>query len=331
MTVLDATRGTSRPRVEHSIELDAHERAEFNALAEQLVRTAPGLIDDPDWLAAARQLSCRLPVRLRQAIRRYRHDPGRSGTLLLAGLPIDEHGLPDTPDVRESVEREAAGPAAVAMLIGQQMGEVVAYRDEKSGALVQNVVPVKGLEDSQSNAGSTPLEFHIENAFHPHRPDYVGLLCLRGDHSSTAGTLVSSIRNAVPLLDGADREVLLQPRFRTAAPPSFHSGDARPAHPVLAGSPEDPDVCLDFNATEPLDDEADAVLQRLRKVLFDVAVSLVLGPGEMAFVDNRLVLHGRSQFTPRYDGRDRWLHRVYVHTDNRRTRAHRPSGGQVLL
>jgi L-asparagine oxygenase len=330
MTVLGATRATFRPHVDHRLELDPADRAEFAALAELLVRTSPRLIDDPEWLAAARQLSCQLPLRLRQAIRRYRHDPGCSGTLFLGGLPIDQDTLPDTPGVPESVERVAAVPAAIAMLIGQQLGEVVAYQDEKSGALVHNVVPVKGLEGSQSNAGSVPLEFHVENAFHPYRPDYVGLLCLRNDHSRTADTLVSSIRQALPLLDNADREVLHQPRYRTAPPPSFHCGDTRQAHPVLAGSPEDPDVCLDFNATEPLDDEAHAVLRRLRKVLFDVAESLALQSGEMALVDNRIVLHGRSEFTPRYDGRDRWLHRVYVHTDHRRSRVHRPGGGPVL-
>lgn len=58
---------------------------------------------------------------------------------------------------------------------------------------------------------------------------------------------------------------------------------------------------------------------------------LVLRPGELAFVDNRVAVHGRTSFRPRHDGRDRWLHRTFVHLDNRRSAGHRPGGGAVLL
>ncbi|MEV7899952.1 clavaminate synthase, partial [Streptomyces cyaneofuscatus] len=39
---------------------------------------------------------------------------------------------------------------------------------------------------------------------------------------------------------------------------------------------------------------------------------------------------GRTPFTPRYDGNDRWLHRVFIHTDSRRSRARRSGGGHVV-
>lgn len=325
----------SQPRptwrsAEHRLDLTDQERSELKQLAEGLVDLPPALLDDLDWLAAARASSCRVPVRLAEEIRRYRHDPGAAGTLLISGLPIDESALPDTPAVRDSVAREATVPAAIAVLIGLQLGEVVAYRQEKRGALVQDVVPVPGMEESQSNAGSVPLEFHIENAFHRHRPDYVGLICLRNDHEKKAGTLVASIRHALPLLTETDRKILGEPRFTTAPPPSFYSGEHAPAHAVLQGSPDDPDICVDFAATSPLDDEAKHALERLRNALFETASSLKLRSGEMAFVDNRIVLHGRTPFVPRYDGRDRWLHRVYIHLDHRRSRAVRRDNGQVL-
>ncbi len=315
---------------EHRLELTGAERAALRTMAEELAATASGLVDEPGWLARARELSCRLPARLLDAVRAYRHDPGAQGTLIVAGLPIDEDALPDTPGVPESVERHATIPAATATLIGLQLGEIVAYREEKSGALVQNVVPVRGLESSQSNAGSVELEFHVENAFHPCRPDFVGLTCLRQAQGRPAGTLVSSIRHALPLIDDADREVLHQPRFVTAPPPSFHSGEPTAAHPVLDGSPEDPNICVDFNATVALDDEAKQALERLRQTLIDTSVSVELRSGEMVFVDNRIVLHGRADFTPRYDGRDRWLQRIFVHLDGRRSRVHRTRNGAVM-
>ncbi|MCW3843806.1 TauD/TfdA family dioxygenase [Micromonospora yasonensis] len=313
-----------------TLDLTDDERDALRELAEQLVATPPALLDDVGWVAQARQASCWLPLRLRQILRTFRDDAGPAGSLILTGLPFGEDDLPATPNVRESVERATTVPAVVAMLIGLNLGEVIAYRDEKTGALVQNVVPVPGLEGTQSNAGSVPLEFHVENAFHPQRPDYVGLLCLRNDHAKRAGTLVTCIRQALPLLEETDRKVLHEPRFITAPPPSFHQGDRTRPHAVLTGSPEDPNICLDLNATAALDDEAREVMARLKGVLTDVSTSLVLQSGSMALIDNRLVLHGRTEFTPRFDGRDRWLHRVYVHLDNRRSRAHRDGSRPVL-
>lgn len=329
MTSALTTTDMSGLDVLHRVELSDHERGVVVALADELVRTCPSLVDDPTWLRHARQLSCSLPARLLTAIRQYRHDSGVDGTLSVANLPVAEGALPPTPDVQDSVERAATVPAATAMLLALQLGEVIAYRDEKHGALVQNVVPIRSLERSQSNGGSVPLEFHTENAFHPNRPDYIGLLCLRGAREEV-GTLVSAVRRALPLIDESDLAKLRTPHFITSPPPSFHAGGRTIPHPIIEGSETDPNLRVDFNATAPVDDEAAGALDRLRDAMMDVRATLILRPGQMVFIDNRVNVHGRGPFTPRYDGTDRWLHRVFVHLDNRRSRGHRPGNGSVL-
>lgn len=329
MTVTVTTAADSRVGQSISLVLADGERRDLDALVQHLARAAPSLVDDADWLDRALLASCRVPSRLIEAIRSFRHDAGVDGTLRVANLPLAVDALPPTPTVPDSVERRATAPATIAVLLGQQLGEVIAYRDEKHGSLVQNVVPVPALADSQSNGGSVPLEFHTENAFHPNRPDYVGLLCLRPAHEDRVGTRVAAIRRAYPLLGDADRTVLREPRFATAAPPSFQSADHSDQHPVLTGG-DDPDIRVDFHATSAVDSGAAAALSRLRDALTEVSADLVLRPGEMVFLDNRLVVHGRSAFSPRYDGRDRWLHRVFVHLDNRRNRPRRIGGGSVL-
>ncbi|GAB3892846.1 hypothetical protein GCM10029964_068460 [Kibdelosporangium lantanae] len=55
---------------------------------------------------------------------------------------------------------------------------------------------------------------------------------------------------------------------------------------------------MDFHATAPLDDEAADALVNLRAALDEVRTDLVLQPGDMVFLDNRLVVHGRVAFTP---------------------------------
>jgi L-asparagine oxygenase len=314
----------------YQMRLTSGERMKLLAVAQRLASFPPALVDHHDWVAEARRLSCHLPTRMLEMIRHYRNDPGSDGMMVLSGLPIDPRALPDTPAVRDSAERHASIPSSIAMLIAEQLGEVIAYRAEKNGALVQNVVPVRELSASQSNAGNVELEFHTENAFHPQRPHYVGLICLRPDHRGSAAVRIVSIRRLIPLLDDHTKDILKQTRFVTDAPPSFHSPARTEPHAVLGGTSDDPDIRVDFSATQPLDAQSSTALDRLRLAAVRSATSLVLHPGDMVILDNRVTLHGRTEFAPRYDGRDRWLHRVFIHLDNRQNRPHRSQRGSVL-
>ena len=38
-------------------------------------------------------------------------------------------------------------------------------------------------------------------------------------------------------------------------------------------------------------------------------------PGDLLIIDNTVAVHGRSPFTPRFDGTDRWLQRTFVVSD----------------
>ncbi|MFE3249565.1 TauD/TfdA family dioxygenase [Streptomyces sp. NPDC059209] len=315
---------------ESTFALTHEESTGLRGLATRLSETSPALVDELSWLAACRSASCRLPTRLRERLRTFRHDPGPDGVLLLRNLPGADD-IPPTPVESDSVERAATLSASVISAVSMELGELIAFRNEKSGALVQNVVPVPGQEAQQSNAGSTVLALHTENAFHPRRPDYVTLLCVRSDHESTAGLRTASVRRAVEGLDGRTREVLRQPRFLTDPPPSFgQPEDATKPHPILTGDLDDPDVRVDFHATRPVDDEAERAARVLERCLDTVAESVRLVAGDLAVLDNRVALHGRTAFVPRYDGGDRWLHRTFIHLNHRRSRVLRAPLGHVL-
>ncbi|AZS85899.1 clavaminate synthase [Streptomyces griseoviridis] len=311
------------------------EYRQTSEIADRLARVEPGRTDDQQWLAAVRDASVELPTRLLVELRRFRRDAGPDAVLLIRNLPVSpaygSRELPRTPTQPGSVERIATTAAAIITAAMLQLGEVVAFRNEKTGALVQNVVPVPGQETLQSNAGSVLLEMHNENAFHPNRPDYVGLLCVREDPTGQARLCTASVRRALPLLSAQARQVLSGERFLTEAPPSFEALESVvPAHAVLQGAGEDPDILVDFSATHPLDDEARVAMAELRDALVQVSSALALRAGDLAIVDNRLAVHGRTPFTPRYDGTDRWLHRVYASLDHRRSRPVRRDGGSVL-
>jgi L-asparagine oxygenase len=300
-------------------------------VASLLLPVASGAIDDQAWIAQAALLSHDLPASLRKSLATYRRDPGRTGALLIRGLPVDESGLPKTPMVSGSAQRKATIPAALLMLVASTLGDPIAYRQEKSGAMVQDVVPVPGNEEFQGNEGSVLLTFHNENAFHHHRPDYVLLLCLRADHERVAGLRTVSIRQVCELLNDEHREALFSAEFVTGAPPSFGQacGESEP-HAVLTGASDDPDIMVDFAATKPLTEWAGDALAELRSLFAAHALTHHLTPGDLAIVDNRVTVHGRTSFTPRYDGQDRWLQRTTVTQNLRRSRLLRADDGHVL-
>jgi L-asparagine oxygenase len=300
-------------------------------VAAGLLSEAGAALDDACWLAEAGRRSHDLPVSLRRAMSAFRRDPGATGVLLLRGLPLDESLLPETPTVSGSVQRAASPSAALLMLLTNLLGDPVAFRAEKSGAMVQDVVPVPGNEDVQGNEGSVLLTFHKENAFHEHSPDYVLLLCLRADHDRIAGVRSASIRQVYQDLGDGSREALFRPQFVTAPPASFGALTHTPLpHAVLSGAPDDPDVLVDFESTQPLTPEAVHALAELQSLFTARALTHYLVPGDLVVVDNRLTVHGRTAFVPRYDGRDRWLQRSFVSCHLRRSRSYRIGDGHVL-
>jgi L-asparagine oxygenase len=312
-------------------QLDRKETAVIAEAAERLVQTGNGLVDEPSWVDAARMEWEGMPRSLRATIRDFRRDSRLAGALVVRGLPLGPEALARTPEAYGSVQRQATVSAACLMLAACGLGDPVAFEAEKSGALVQDVVPVRGQEDFQGNAGSVDLKFHNENAFHAHRPDYVLLLCLRSDHERVAGLRAACIRAALPLLPGEVAMALRSDEFSTLAPPSFGAATGQtPVHPVLSGSPDDPDIRVDFAATRAFSSRAGLALTELAAALERTACTVVLGPGDMAIIDNRVSVHGRTAFRPRYDGLDRWLQRSYSTADIRRSRERRAADGYVM-
>lgn len=312
-------------------ELNEKERQATLELCEQLTGCEERLIDDSDWLSLVRQKSSLLPRRVLTLLREFRNDPGSAGYLLLRNVPVvGDIPLPNTPCIPDSCEQKATISTSAITLITLALSEIISYRAEKRGALVQNVVPVPGCETEQSHAGSVLLELHTENVYHEHFPDFVSLLCVREDLTGVASFCVSSIRHALPLLSIDTVQVLRESRFSSRSPLSFIDVTHLRSHPVLSGDIEDPNLSVDFADTLALDSRAQSALEELHQAFMKTMVYYKLRAGDFVVVDNRITVHGRTSFVPAYDGNDRWLHRVYAHLDNRRTRVDRKNNGPIL-
>jgi Fe(II)/alpha-ketoglutarate-dependent arginine beta-hydroxylase len=102
---------------------------------------------------------------------------------------------------------------------------------------------------------------------------------------------------------------------------------------VLYGDPRSPYVRVDPYFMDELADDAEAqqALDALIRVIDAEVRDLVLEPGDFVFIDNFKAVHGRRAFRARYDGNDRWLKRINLARDLRKSRDARPSCESRIL
>ena len=158
--------------------------------------------------------------------------------------------------------------------------------------------------------------FHTETAFHPHRPRYLLLLCLRGNPE--AHTTLASVFELFDVLPDDVVAAMFEPRYRTAVDASFLAGrtnELGPARPLVTGTREQPTFIYDADLTVGIDPAADAVLEQVAAAVASHQTSVVLAPGDLLIVDNNVAIHGRSPFRARFDGQDRWLQRAFIVAD----------------
>lgn len=274
-----------------------------------------------------------LPGRLRHALAGYRLAE-RESLLLLRGLPVVDAELGPTPSaVLEGTGRRHVDQLeTILVLIACLLGDPVCWDAQQQAALIHDVVPVPGDEWRQTSSASlNELSLHTEDAFHPYRADYLGLLCLRNpDAVPTTYVCVADLE----LSPGAVR-TLREPRFLIRPDESHEVADGAPVPPVplLFGAADAPYLRVDpdYTRSAPGDPEAARSLDELFGALREHTRAVALRAGDLLFIDNFRAVHGRRSFAARHDGSDRWLKRVNVVRDLRKSRAVRKSPADPVI
>jgi hypothetical protein len=272
--------------------------------------------DHPAFVRAAGHFARRLPPAVHDALVDFADEAPPSAALLLRGVPIGE--VPATPPAPTAPNTKDHVSEFVLLAVARRLGQPVGYLPELGGRIVQNILPVAATSDRQvSTSSKVELMFHTEAAFHPHRPRYLLLLCLRGDPA--AATTLTSILAIQDQLSDDVRHTLFEPRFRTAVDESYLAGGSNrlgPPRPVLSGRWERPTLVFDADLMVATDPVAQHALDTLREAVVANQTAVVLEPGDLLVVDNHLAVHGRRPFTPRFDGTDRWVQRAFVVSDH---------------
>ena len=288
-----------------------------------LRRTLPAVprADLPAFFAAAADAATRLPEELVSRLADFRAYGNEDGYLLLRGLPVDEDELPATPTSTPApTGRPLLAMEAWLAMVGRWLGLPTGYCELRVGTVLQDIYPSPGAHHLSSETSETLLEFHTEMAYHRHQPHYVMLACSRADHERRAATLVASVRKARRLLDAEDQRQLYDEPVPCLVDVAFRDEDGSSpiaSVQVLHGDPADPLLGYDRELLSPKSAAAERSLAALSTALDQVTEAVRLRPGDLLIVDNDRTTHARSPFSPRWDGSDRWLHRMYVRVPQR--------------
>ncbi|HVF55940.1 MAG TPA: guanitoxin biosynthesis L-enduracididine beta-hydroxylase GntD [Pyrinomonadaceae bacterium] len=308
-------------------------------------------VDETEFLVDAPVIAHELPRRVREFLNDFKQNEPPAGACIVSTGLIKEAELGPTPEhwncrpeVSPTLKEEI-----LFCLFNSLLGEVIGWATQQNGYIVHDVVPIESDENEQISTGSGQnIWWHNEDAFHPYRGDYISLMCLRNpDNVPTTLSPVSQAR-----LSASEIESLFKPQFiirpdeshgeengedcpsddDTAEKPavSYDQINKMQLHPemlsILYGDPKSPYIRIDpFFMEPPKNAKTLSALNMLIRAMDASLDEVVLHPGDFLFVDNYRAVHGRKAFKARYDGTDRWLKRINVTRDLRKSRDSRES------
>lgn len=285
-----------------------------------LVRTVASRYDsvEEDFLDSVSTYAQELPWRLRTFLNVFRvNEP--AGVCVVSGYPVDDAKIGKTPAHwrKEPGVSSALEEEVFLNLCGALLGDAFAWAHQRDGLICQDLVPVEQHANDMLGSGSAlELVWHTEDARYDYRGDYIGLMCLR--NPDAVPTTFASIDEVS--LDPDRIQTLFEPQFVFRPDPSHPTDSKWEKAPVLFGSPGSPYVRLDpYSMEQPETEEARSAMEYLIRELDERLTGVALLPGDCLFIDNYKAVHGRSSFQARFDGTDRWLKRINITRDLRKS------------
>lgn len=269
---------------------------------------------------------------------------------LQAVFSVDVAGeaLPKTPcaflPIPDCLATIAARISSVACIAAIE-SSVVSYASENEGHLFVNLVALEG-DSAMADKSRGEMRGHTDGVFFPIRgerdekyprfapsPDFVCLSGLRNPDAT--GTTVMPLNEVLLGLSEHEIEELCKPQFTLAPQRTFLAGvkqamswpHARPpridnrrvlfrrqegfwirfSHSSVVDPIQDGTDGMDVDAKNAASSARNAFMDRCREQVR----SVVLNPGDILLVNNRIGLHGRSEVGGEVGGEARWLLRTY--------------------
>lgn len=328
------------------ISLTLSEQDQLATLVEQIKKEYTSF-EDVNFLIKMHEWSKHLPKRVVQQLLRFKYHPEELKYVIIDSLPVDDDAIGPTPSHwKDESTQSTLTHCLIASLYSSVLGDLFSWSTQQDGNMIHDVLPIKGDENEQLGTGSLQdIEWHVEDAFHEFRGDYCTFFCLRNHDNVPTTCGAPDFGN----LSKQDIDELFKVQFHIK-PDNSHKEvnesearrkereveecaqvaesyqrmqdwDANPEKiSVLFGNRNDPFIRLDpYFMSEPDTPAAKRALDNIIKVIDASIQDLALQPGEILLMDNYRMVHGRKKFVPKYDGTDRWMKRINVSRDIRRS------------
>lgn len=243
----------------------------------------------------------------------------------LVETPIGFSPLPDTSST-------VLGRASALAVHGLLRLETVSYGSENDGHLFVNLVampgqgavPEKSKASMRGHTDAVSFPFNGEDDPEDPRiapsPDFVTLICLR--NPGGVPTRVMSVTDMLARLSAEDIAELKKAQYDIRAQRTFRLGTKRVlgdehavlGAPVLKDTERGTYVRYSHSSVIPSEEGGAAARAsgRLEAACNEAAVPVVINPGDIVLVNNRLALHGRGEVGDGVGGQSRWLLRTYA-------------------
>jgi L-asparagine oxygenase len=322
------------------IDLDKEENNLIKALVKNIL--ADPSLKPETFCNESRENSRLLPEKLKLTLMNFigLSDLAKNNSdmsfLLIKNIDLSDFVVPETPACNNQKIGEKTELARIQSMLISFIGEMISYEAEGYGRLFQDVVPIKSMENVQVSVSSKfELEIHTEQAFSKLKPDILCLGCLKGDKN--AFTYILPVKKILECLSGEEIDMLYKPLWKIGVDLSFKlnginfvEGDIRGPIPILYGSKEMPTLIFDQDLMEGITPEAEIMIKKIVNIYYEYRIEHSLKPGEIILINNNKATHGRSPFTPKYDGTDRFLVRCFGVLDYKKSEYARPNNKRVV-
>lgn len=228
---------------------------------------------------------------------------------LLRGVPIGGQ-LPETPRLKGEADDVPMFADGVIGLLAGLFGDVVTFEGKVTTRQIHNIYPASDESFRQLGASAEELDWHVEDAFHSERADWLGILCLRGDPEvRTRIARASDLR-----MPDADLDRLLREPVELLVDDSFALGLSGQSvvSKTLTRRGVDLEIAFDPPYTIARDRSQAELFGRVILAAERARIEVVVEPGDFLILNNRTTIHGRSAHEPRRDGTDRWIKRALI-------------------
>jgi L-asparagine oxygenase len=278
-------------------------------------------VENPElYCSQSKELSEFIPIRIKELMKTFAKYGSPGGYLLFSKLFFDKK-IPTTPyDNNCNIGCQTLLSRIQSILLCV-MGEIITYEAECDGAIFQDIIPVLNDERSQTSTSSKlELEIHTEQAFSKLKPDIVSLACHRGDIEAI--TFLLTINDILDNISLEEFELLFKPLWMIGIDVSFlkHNetfidGPLRGPFSILNGSVLDPVLIYDQDLMKGLTSKSNYLLLKIIDIYYSKRNGINLLSGDIIFIDNNRNVHGRSAFSPKYNGEDRFVTRCFATLD----------------